>query len=81
MTWLEVAAVAVLLLGLGAGAFLVAQRPTFWVGLGTHLLTALWPHIVKYVMKRNTPEVEAQMQECHRRGGTWDNFRKRCRDR
>lgn len=81
MTWFEVAATVVLLVGLGAGAFLVAQRPAFWMGLGSHLLTAMWPTIVKYVTKRNSPEVEAKMHECIRRGGTWDNFRKKCRDK
>lgn len=81
VTWLELAAVVVLLVGLGAGAFLVAQRPAFWLGLGSHMLKSAWPHVVKYVTKRNTPEVEAEMQACHRRGGTWDNFRKKCRDK
>mgnify|MGYP003341171930 CR=1 FL=1 len=31
MSWQEGVAIAVVLLGLGAGAFLVAQRPSFWL--------------------------------------------------
>lgn len=81
MTWFEVVAVVVMLLGFGAGAFLAAQRPAFWYGLGQAMFSALWPSIAKYVTKRNTPEIEARMAECVRRGGTWDNFRKKCRDR
>ena len=34
MSWQEGVAVAVVLLGLAAGAFLVAQRPSFWIGFG-----------------------------------------------
>lgn len=78
MTWLEIAAIVVLLMGVGAGGYLVSQRPTFWVGLGTAILTKLLPLISVYVLKRNTPEVEATMAECVRRGGKWNNFTKRC---
>lgn len=78
MSWLEIIAVGVLLLGVGAAAFLVAQRPTFWVGLGLAIWAKAWPFVVEYVTRRNSPEVEAKMQECLRRGGKWDNFRKKC---
>ena len=43
MSWQEGVAVAVVLLGLGAGAFLVAQRPSFWIEFGTRLGKALLP--------------------------------------
>lgn len=79
MTWQEAVATVVVLAGLGAGAFLVAQRPTFWIEFGARLLAAFAPRIWAYVSKRNTPEVEQQMRDCVRRGGEWDNFRKRCR--
>lgn len=81
MTWQEAVATVVILLGLGAGAYMVAQRPAFWIEFGSRSLTALWPHIWKYVSRRNSAEIEAKMQECHRRGGEWDNFRKKCRDK
>ena len=32
MSWQEAIAFGVVLVGLGAGAFLVAQRPAFWIG-------------------------------------------------
>jgi hypothetical protein len=34
MSWQERVAIAVVLLGFGAGAFLVAQRPSFWIEFG-----------------------------------------------
>ena len=81
MSWLEIIAVAVMILGVGAAAFLVAQRPTFWVGLAIAAWSRAWPLIWMYVSKRNSPEIEAKMQECIRRGGEWDNFKKKCREK
>jgi hypothetical protein len=81
MTWLEIALLVCALAGLTAGAFLVAQRPSFWFGIGAAMFKAGLPVLAKYVAKRNPPEIEAKMHECVRRGGTWDNFNKKCRDR
>ena len=75
MTWLEIAAIVALLVGVGAGGYLVAQRPTFWVGLGVAVFKSLLPHLAK----RMTAEQEKAYQDCVRRGGEWDPFRKRCR--
>ena len=75
MTWLEIAAIVVLLVGIGAGGFLVAQRPAFWIGLAWEVVRAIIPILAK----RMTPEQEKALQECHRRGGEWDHFRKKCR--
>lgn len=77
MSWIEIAAIAVLILGVGAGGFLVAQRPTFWFSLGVVMFKAALPHLTK----RMSPEKEKEMRDCIRRGGEWDNFRKKCRDR
>lgn len=79
MNWLEIAAIAVLILGIGAGGFLVAQRPSFWLGMGSALITAVLPHVIKYVSARMTPEQEKAYQDCLKRGGEWDNFNKRCK--
>lgn len=68
-----------MLLGVFAAAVLVAQRPTFWVGLALAAWAQAWPKIWEYVSRRNSPEIEAEMQKCLRRGGEWDNFRKRCK--
>lgn len=57
------------------GAF---QSPTFVLGLVGAMLVAGFKAVLPIITKRNTPEVEARMHECTRRGGKWDNFRKRC---
>ena len=68
MTWQEVIAITVVLLGLGAGAFLVAQRPSFWIEfvsrLGKAMLLLAW----RYVSKRMPPEEEAAWRQAQRRG-------------
>ena len=68
MSWQEVVAVTVVLLGLGAGAFLVAQRPTFWIGFGARLGAALLPLGWRYVSNRMPPEEEAAWRQAERRG-------------
>lgn len=69
------------LLGVAAlavyGAF---NSPSFVAGLTALAIACATKAIVPVVTKRNTPDIEAQMHECIRRGGEWDNFRKRCRD-
>lgn len=57
------------------GVMIVAQSPNFWYGLLAAMVVAALP----FFTHRNTPEIEKKMQECVRRGGTWDNFNKRCR--
>ena len=85
MTWQEAVATLVILCGLAAGAFLVAQRPAFWVEFAVRVVRQLWPWVLKnvipYFTKRMSPELEAEMHKCIRRGGEWDNFRKKCRDK
>jgi hypothetical protein len=61
-------------LGLIAGAFLFARRPSFWIEFGARLFQALLPHITK----RMDPETERRWRECERRGGKWDWHRKKC---
>jgi hypothetical protein len=77
MTWLEVALIAAVIVGIGAGGFLVAQRPTFWFGLGAVMFRAILPHLAK----RMSPTKEKELHDCIRRGGEWDHVRKKCRDR
>lgn len=76
MTWQEVIATIVVLLGLGAGAFLFAQRPSFWIEFGVRLGQRLWPLLIK----RMSPEKEKEWRDCIRRGGEWDHRRKKCKD-
>jgi predicted GNAT superfamily acetyltransferase len=79
MTWQEGIAVAVIVAGLGAGAFLVAQRPSFWIEFGARLVKAAMPRVIQYVTKRMPPEKEKEWRDCIRRGGEWDHIRKRCK--
>ena len=68
MSWQEGVAVPVVLLGLGAGALLVAQRPSFWIEFGTRLGRVLLPLAWRYVSKRMPPEKEAAWRQAERRG-------------
>ena len=68
MSWQEGAAIAVVLLGLGAGAFLVAQRPSFWIEFGRRLGKALLPLAWRYASKRMPPEEEAAWRQAERQG-------------
>lgn len=51
------------------------RDPAFWGNMVVSIVRSMSP----YFLKHNTPEIEKKMQECTRRGGTWDNFNKRCR--
>ena len=68
MSWQEGVAITVVLLGLGAGAFLVAQRPSFWIEFWSRLGTLLLPFAWRYVSKRMPPEEEAAWRQAERRG-------------
>ncbi len=76
MTWQEAIATIVVLLGLGAGVVLFAQRPSFWIEFGVRLGLRLWPLLIK----RMSPEKEKEWRDCIRRGGEWDHHRKKCKD-
>ncbi len=79
MTWQEVVAITVVLLGLGAGAFLVARRPSFWVEFGGRLGKALLPLAWRYLSKRMPPEEEAAWRQAERRGQGEEWLRRRWR--
>jgi hypothetical protein len=68
MSWQEGVAVTVVLLGLGAGAFLVAQRPSFWIEFGARLGNALLPLGWRYASRRMPPEEESAWRQAERRG-------------
>ena len=79
MSWQEDVAVAVVLIGLGAGAFLVAQRPSFWIGFGARLGAALLPLGWRYVSNRMPPEEESAWRQAERRGQGEEWLRARMR--
>jgi hypothetical protein len=68
MSWQEGVAVTVVLFGLGAGAFLVARRPSFWIEFGRRLGKILLPLAWRYVSKRIPPEEEAAWRQAEKRG-------------
>ena len=68
MSWQEGVAIAVVLLGLVAGAFLVARRPSFWIEFGTRLGKALLPLAWRFVYRRMPAEEEAAWRQAQRRG-------------
>jgi hypothetical protein len=74
-------AVALLLpvgVGLGLGAYRAVQNPSFLGSVAAAALSAAGPILKELVLRRNPPDVERRMQECFRKGGRWDNFKKRC---
>lgn len=78
MNWLEITALVIFFLGVGAAGFLVAQRPSFWFGMATVVFKAVLPFVNKYVTKRMSPEEEAAWRKCQLRGGKWNHLKKRC---
>ena len=79
MSWQEGVAITVVLLGLGAGAFLLAQRPSFWIEFVSRMVKALLPLAWRYVSKRMPPEEEAAWRQAERRGQGDEWVKKRCR--
>ena len=79
MSWQEGVAVAIVLLGLWAGAFLVAQRPSFWIEFGARLGKALLPLAWRYVSRRMPPEEEAEWRQAERWGQGQDRLKQRYR--
>lgn len=78
MTWQEVVAVGLVLVGLTAGGYMAAQRPAFWIELGGRLIKAFLPYAISYVTKRMPPEEEAAWRKCQLRGGKWNYRTRRC---
>ena len=82
MSWQEGVAITVVLLGLGAGAFLMARRPSFWIEFGRRLGKILLPLAWRYVSWRMPPEEEAEWRAAERRGQGEEWLRqRRCGER
>jgi len=81
VNWLEIAAIALVCLGLVAGAFLFARRPEFWIEFGYRLFERLWPFVWRFVSRPESESARKARQQCERSGGQWDHIRKRCRNR
>jgi hypothetical protein len=74
VNWIEPVLILAVILGLFAGAILVARSPTFWVGLGAVIFKALLP----FILKRMPPEEEEAWRKCMLRGGKWNHKKRRC---
>lgn len=73
MTWQEAIATVFICLGLAAGAFVFARRPSFWIEFGWRLFARVRPVIWAYLSKRMTPEEEEDYRRAYRagRGDEW----------
>lgn len=74
MNWIEPVLILSVILGLFAGGVLVARSPAFWVGLGSVLIQAALP----YILKRMPPEEEEAWRKCMLRGGKWNHRTRKC---
>ncbi len=63
MDWLSVLAVFVFFIGIGAGGFLIARSPTFWIGFGQEMLRKILPVVISFILKRKSPEEEKKWRE------------------
>lgn len=78
MTWQEAIATVFICLGLAAGAFVFARRPSFWIEFGWRLFAKLRPAIWAYLSRRMRLGQEQAMRDCYRRGGKWNHVTRRC---
>lgn len=81
MTWQEALATVVILTALGAGGYLAAQRPAFWIEFGSRIGKALWPLVFAYMTKRMDPATEKAWRDCELRGGRWNHRTRKCENR
>lgn len=85
MGWWEWAVIACLLVGIvGMGAILTVRlynNPFLLAGLIPTIWAHVKPVLLRVIFDRMEPELEEEMRKCIKRGGKWDNFRKKCVDR
>lgn len=62
------------ILGITAGAFMVARSPVFWMGMGKEIFKIMIPIIIK----RMPPEEEEAWRRCQLQGGRWNHRTKKC---
>ena len=80
MTWQEGVAYSLVVVGLLAGLYIAGQRPSFWIDFGGRIIAGLWPLIMAAVMKRMTPEEEAEWRAEQRAGRGDEWMRKRMKN-
>lgn len=70
--------VMAVLLGVGSAAFLVMRSPGFWIDAARQIGRELLPKVTQIITKPMPPEQLKAWQDCQRRGGKWNHFKKRC---
>lgn len=70
----EAIVIVALIAGLAIGTYFVARAPEFWIGMLSHVIKSMVPVLAK----RLPPEQEAAWRDCIRRGGKWNNHKRRC---
>jgi hypothetical protein len=78
MTWQEGVGIALVCVGLLAGVYVAAQRPSFWLEFGGRLFKKLAPFIFAYITKRMPPAEEEAWRKCQLRGGKWNHRTRKC---
>ena len=79
MTWQEGVAVGLVVVGLLAGGYIAAQRPSFWIEFGARLVKAIMPRVIQHITKRMPPEEEAEWRKAELRGRGDEWLRERWR--
>lgn len=81
MDWVGIIVVLALILFTGGMIYKVVNSPEFWIRLFADLGKLFWPVVWGYLSKQETEEIRKKRIAVERRGGTWDYFRKRERER
>jgi len=74
MDYISIILFLCVILGITAGAFMIARSPVFWIGMGKEIFKIMIPIIIK----RMPLEEEEAWRKCQLRGGRWNHRTKKC---
>ena len=81
MDWIGLAIIVGLLLFTGGVIYKAVMSPSFWIRLGLDLAALVRPVVWAYLSRQEDPETQKKRIAVERRGGVWDPFRKREREK
>lgn len=81
MDWVGIVVVLALILFTLGMIYKVVNDPKFWFRVFSDLGKLAWPVAKGIILKPEDPETRKRRQAVERRGGVWDPFRKRERDK
>lgn len=81
MDWIGVTIVVGLLLFTGGVIYKTVNNPAFWFRLFSDLTKLIGPVVWAYVSRPEDEETRKRRIAVQRRGGEWDPFRKREREK